>query len=744
MASSSIKTKSGLGVSAVFFTAISTILGAIMFLRFGWAVGQLGFLGGLAIILVGHVITISTAMAIAEIATNQKVEGGGEYFIISRSFGLNIGGTIGVALFLSQAVSVAFYIIAFAQAFEPLFTFFMAKFGWFFPYGSRTVTLPTVLILVWIILKQGAGIGLKLLYVVVAILFISLLLFFIGGTEYGDSLSRFPLSDGLNQVGFFQVFAVCFPGFTGMTAGVGLSGDLKNPSKDIPLGTLAATLVGMVIYVGIVWKLAASASPESLVSNQLIMSDISILGWLVIPLGLAAATFSSAIGSVIVAPRTLQALGGDRIFPIQLFNRYISKNKRGTKEPVNATLVTSIIAIGFVLINDVDAVAEVISIFFMITYGALCAISFFEHFSADPSYRPSFKSKWYMSLIGALGCFILMFQMNAFYSIIGLIALALIFFMVGFASKDQKGMTAIFQGVISQLSRQLQVFLQKVDKDQSQNKWRPSVVCVSEDSFERFAAFDLLRWISRKYGFGTFIHNIKGEVNADTVAESDDVLKRLIKIAGTTKSNIYLDTIIAPDFHTTVSQVLQLPGISGKENNMLLFEYAKNNSAVLDQIVNQFDVIKATGFDVCVLASSIRSFGYKRNIHIWISDRDFENANLMILLGYIILGHPEWKKGTIKIFTITPKEDVANQREKLFELILSGRLPISKNNIEFVIDDGTANSKSIINSRSKDADLTILGFRTSLMQQQGVEVFAGYDNLGDTLHVNTDSLKIIQ
>lgn len=744
MSSSLEKSKPGLGVTAVFFTAISTILGAIMFLRFGWAVGQLGFLGGLAIIVVGHIITISTAMAIAEIATNQKVEGGGEYFIISRSFGLNIGGTIGVALFLSQAVSVAFYIIAFAQAFEPLFTFFMAKFGWFFPYGSRTVTLPTVIFLVWIILKQGADIGLKMLYVVVAILFISLLLFFIGGTEYGQELPHFPLSHGLNQVGFFQVFAVCFPGFTGMTAGVGLSGDLKNPSKDIPLGTMAATLVGMVIYIGIVWKLAATASPQSLVDNQLIMSDIAVLGWIVIPFGLAAATFSSAIGSVIVAPRTLQALGGDKIFPVQLFNRYISKNKQGTKEPVNATLVTSIIAVGFVLVNDVDAVAEVISIFFMITYGALCAISFFEHFAADPSYRPSFRSRWYMSLIGALGCFILMFQMNPLYSIVGLIALAGIFFMVGFASKDQKGMTAIFQGVISQLSRQLQVFLQKVDKDQSQNKWRPSVVCVTEDSFDRFAAFDLLRWLSRKYGFGTFIHHIKGTVNKETVDESNDVLNRLIKIAGTTKSNIYLDTLISPDFKSTVSQVLQLPGISGKENNMLLFEYAKTSPQVVEDIVNEFDLIKATGFDVCVLASSIRSFGYKRNIHIWISDSDFENANLMILLGYIILGHPEWKKGTIKIFTISAKADVSTQRNNLFELIQSGRLPISKNNIEFVVQDAISDSKAIMTKRSKDADLTVLGFRTDSIKTHGKEVFTGYDGLGDMLFVNTDNLKIIK
>ena len=115
--------KKGFGTAPVFFTAISTILGAILFLRFGWAVGTSGFWGVILIILLGHVVTIPTAFAISEIATNKRVEGGGEYFIISRSFGLNIGGTIGIALFFSQAISVAFYVIAFTEAFEFIFRF---------------------------------------------------------------------------------------------------------------------------------------------------------------------------------------------------------------------------------------------------------------------------------------------------------------------------------------------------------------------------------------------------------------------------------------------------------------------------------------------------------------------------------------------------------------------------------------------------------------------------------------------
>ena len=115
------------GTAPVFFTAISTILGAVLFLRFGFAVGSVGFMGTVAIILIGHIVTVPTAMSIAEIATNQKVEGGGEYFIISRSFGLVIGSSIGLALYISQAISVAFYIIAFSEAFSSFFDWLSLK-----------------------------------------------------------------------------------------------------------------------------------------------------------------------------------------------------------------------------------------------------------------------------------------------------------------------------------------------------------------------------------------------------------------------------------------------------------------------------------------------------------------------------------------------------------------------------------------------------------------------------------------
>lgn len=746
-----LQSKKTLGTPAVFFTAISTILGAIMFLRFGYAVGELGFSGAVAIILIGHAITIPTAMAIAEIATNQKVEGGGEYYIISRSFGINIGGAIGVALFLSQAVSVAFYIIAFAQAFEPLLDFIMMKYNIILLFPTRTITIPFLIILLFLILKKGSGIGMKLLYFVVAILAVSLVMFFLGDggqtTEFAQGVGKFPIYGGQGNKDFIMMFAVCFPGFTGMTAGVGLSGDLKNPSKAIPMGTMAATVVGMLIYLAIVWKLAGYATEEALVSNQLIMGEIALFGQTIpiIPLGLAAATFSSAIGSVLVAPRTLQALGVDDVFPVKKINQLISTEQKGTGEPVKATIVTSVIALSIIALlgNNVDIIAEVVSIFFMVTYGVLCLISFLEHFAADPSYRPSFKSKWYLSLIGALGCFILMFQMSPKYAVIGLGSMFGLFFLLNI-NKGGQGMARIFQGVISQLSRRLQVFLQKVDKDQTQDTWRPSVVSMSSESFERFAAFDLLKWISHKYGFGTFIHHIDNYLSKDSYTESTKTLDRLIKMADKTKSNVYLDTIVTPSFKGAVSQLIQLPGISGKENNMVLFEYEKEDPKRLPEIIENLALVKTAGFDIALLSSSVRNFGFKTNIHVWISSADYENANLMILMAYIIMGHQDWRKGDIKIFAVYPEEELVTQKNKLEDLIESGRLPISKNNIEVISKDDESDVKSIINKNSADADLTVIGFMNEIVKHNGQEVFNGYDALGDILFFNSTNQKEIK
>ncbi len=791
------------GTAPVFFTAIATILGAIMFLRFGFAVGQVGFLGAIAIILIGHAVTIPTAMAIAEIATNQKVEGGGEYYIISRSFGLVIGSTIGIALYLSQAISVAFYVMAFSEAFTIFFDWLIATLSmpdwliWLLRQ-KQTVGIPGLLLLTYVMLTKGADLGVKLLYTVVAILAISLLAFFIGTTEYSRSHDFDPFenisdvmerpeafvinpssseatrnneSDSLivgrpfegNQkdkisatsenkngnglpeaIGFFIVFSIIFPAFTGMTAGVGLSGDLKNPGKSIPFGTLAATLCGMLMYFFIAWKLAVSAPPHELAdTSRLIMADIAWQGWWIIPLGLAAATISSALGSIMVAPRTLQAIARDGIFPTPKFNHWLSKGKGEKDEPYNASVLTIVIAGVFILMGALDSVAQIISMFFMVAYGSLCLISFLNHFAADPSYRPKFKSRWYVSLFGAISCFALMFFMNAAYALMAIVLILILFLWVVNYNQDKRNLAVIFQGVIFQLSRQMQVFLQKTEKEKSQS-WRPSTVAISEDSFVRFSAFQLLRWIAYRYGFGTYIHYLKGYLSKETNQEAARCKKQLIAMADVSKSNVFIDTIVSPSFTSTVAQIIQLPGIAGKENNLLLFEYHKNHPDNLLDIVDNLGLIKSVDFDLIILASSERGFGLMKQIHLWISPYDFENANLMILLAYILLGHPDWKEATINIHAVFPEDSIDEERERLFLLIQTGQLPISPKNIEFIAQKSDIGIKHIINEKSKEADLTIVGFVEKTVDHLGIQAFDGYGDIGNVLFVNAAASKEIK
>ncbi len=736
--------KSNFGTLPVFLTAISTILGAIMFLRFGFAVGSVGFTGTLFIILIGHTVTFATAMALAEISTNQKVEGGGEYFIISRSFGVNIGAAIGITLYLSQAISVAFYTIAFAEAFDVIKPWVLSEFGYEL-YDNRLFSIPALFLLIWLMVSKGANLGIKALYVVVTLLAISLILFFMGTTAYAETFDNSQLFKSVApDEGFFYVFAIIFPAFTGMTAGVGLSGDLRDPKKSIPLGTLTATIIGMIVYIFIAYKLVSSASTEDLIADQFIMSKIALWGP-IIPIGLAAATISSALGSFMVAPRTLQAIGGDDVFPSKRVNSWLARGTQKNNEPRNATILTSAIALLFVILGDVNAVAEIISMFFMVTYGSLCLISFMQHFAADPSYRPSFKSKWYVSLFGAIMCVYLMFKINTGYAIAALLVMVLLYLYITFKSDSKKGMAKIFQGVIYQFSRTIQVFLQKSEKETAVEYWRPSVICLSKDSFERYSALEIMKWISHRYGFGTYVHFVEGYLSNELKMVARENLNKLIKIAAASKSNVYLETIISPSNTGAIAQAIQQPGISGHPNNMMLFEFKKGEREWLSEIIENYSLLKVADYDLCILATSDRGFGYHKNIHIWIRKEDYENANLMILLSYIILGHPDWKKGEIKIFATFPEKDLKQEEEYLTELTTSGRIPISANNIRVLPIEPGIKRKDLINRYSLDADLTLIGFHGSMMKtEKAIEMFEGYDKIGNVLFVNTLTSKYIK
>ncbi|MEM7587034.1 MAG: hypothetical protein AAF560_26825, partial [Acidobacteriota bacterium] len=722
----------GFGTAPVFLASISTILGAILFLRFGYAVGSVGVLGALLIIFLGHMVTIPTSLAIAEIATNRRVEGGGEYFIISRSFGTTIGGAIGLALYMSQAVSVAFYMIAFAEAFQPLAPWIESQLGQ--PFDPRMVSVPGTLLLVLLMVTRGADIGVKALWVVAMVLGSSLLLFFFGKPLEGAD----PGLDLMNPIAgadpFMLVFAIVFPAFTGMTAGVGLSGDLANPRLSIPRGILSATLVGMAIYIALAFKLASAAPPEVLAGDPLVMARIALWGP-IIPIGLACACISSALGSIMVAPRTLQALAADRVVPADRVNRVLAAGVGEANEPRNATLLTAALAFVTVALGNVDFVARIISMFFMVTYGSLCAISFLEHFAARPSYRPSFRSKWYLSLLGAFTCLFLMFQMDPLYALLAVVAMLGLYSLIRAGKKGEADdLGVIIQGVMTQATRFLQVKLQK--KPSSRDEWRPSIIMVNGRTFDRKSPLQFLSWLCDRYAVGTYLHFMPGQLNRETFSDSRRKLGELIDSMQLGRSNLFVETMISPSMRSALAQSLQVPGISGVENNTALFEFSHHDPEdVLEEVQDGCRMAWGTAMDTLVLRHGDHFFGHRRRVHLWLTWHDDRNANLMILLAYILLGHPDWQDAEISVFAAYPKERVKKESAKLLEMAQTGRVSISPRNLTVIATDDKGNFDELVAKRSAKADLVIRGFVEEKLRDHGCKFFQRHPELRDVLFV---------
>ncbi len=722
----------GFGTAPVFLASISTILGAILFLRFGYAVAQTGFVGTLAIIALGHAVTIPTALAIAEIATNRRVEGGGEYFIISRSFGQSIGGAIGIALYMSQAISVAFYLIAFAEAFRPLAPLIESTIG--IPFDPRMISLPAIVLLLGLMLTRGASIGVAALWVVVSVLAVSLVAFLLGHAVPGSE-EQAPILFSELQIKdpFIVVFAIVFPAFTGMTAGVGLSGDLASPRKSIPLGIMSATAAGMLMYVLVAWKLSVSAPTEMLAdTTRLVMSDVALWPPL-IPIGLAAASISSAIGSILVAPRTLQALARDRIVPSESATRVLSAGVGELGEPRNATIVTAVLAFVVAMFGNVDFVARIISMFFMVTYGSLCAISFLEHFAARPSYRPSFRSRWYISLAGAVICLFLMFQMDPLYALLAIAVMSILYWGIQRSIGHQDDLGAIFQGVMTQMTRRLQIRLQKTPPDE----WRPSIITVTNRTFDRSAPMQMLTWLSHRYGFGTYLHYIQGLLTDENYLESQKVLDRLLALQEQRQSGVFVDTMISPSMRSALAQTLQAPGIAGVENNTVLFEFSVHDPIEVVQEVRDGVLLAQTArMDSLVLRHGDHHFGNRASIHLWLTWHDYRNASLMILLSYILLGHPDWQEAELSIFAAFPDSQVKERTDELMQLIEEGRIAISGRRLKVFPTDDRIDFSRLVEAKSADADLVLMGFTETRLQSKGTELLTRHKGLNEVLWVS--------
>ena len=726
----------GFGTAPVFLASISTILGAILFLRFGYAVAHVGLWGALMVVMLGHLVTIPTVLAVSEIATNRRVAGGGAYYIVSRSFGASIGGTIGIALYISQAISVAFYIVAFAEAFQPVYEWLAATRD--LQLDPRWVSLPSTVLIIILMLTKGAGMGVQVLWGVCIILVVSIAAFLFGESPEEMRPGGLNLTSRISDPDSFgTVFATCFPAFTGMIAGLGLSGDLKDPRKSIPLGTISATLAGMVVYILVAVKLAGSATPDALAADNFIMEKIALWGP-VIFIGLGAAALSSTLGSIMVAPRTLQMLARDNVLPIPKLNRLMEKGVGESQEPIYATCLSGIIAIVFVAIGELDFIAQILTMFFMVTYGALCAVSFLEHFASNPSYRPTFHSRWYVSLVGTVMCGVLMIQISAFYALVSIVLMTITYLGLRRGHSGQRDLAAIFQGTMFQLTRWLQTTLQKSRVMASEGGWRPSIVAVTRFGERRLGHFDLLRWICHRHGFGHFIRLFSGDYSFSGEIQARIKVDGLIKRTEVSRAGIFVDSMISPTFQLALSQILQMPGISGLPNNCILLEFDRENADEIEEVVQGARLAANSLFNVLILRSTGYRFGYRSSIHVWVTEDNLSNAPMMLLLAYIIVGHPDWKRAEIRLFVCSDSTDAEQEANKLSALTQEGRLPISMQNVTSVSYNGQASLENEVSLRSNQADLTIVGLTSENIDSNGLEQnLRAYEGANDVLFVHS-------
>ena len=726
----------GFGTAPVFLASISTILGAILFLRFGYAVAHVGLWGALMVVMLGHLVTIPTVLAVSEIATNRRVAGGGAYYIVSRSFGASIGGTIGIALYISQAISVAFYIVAFAEAFQPVYEWLAVNRE--LQLDPRWISLPCTVLVIILMLTKGAGIGVQVLWGVCILLAVSIAAFLFGEGPESIRPSGLNLTSRIdNPDSFGTVFATCFPAFTGMIAGLGLSGDLTNPRRSIPLGTISATFAGMVVYVLVAIKLAQSAVPDELAKDDFIMVQIALWGP-VIYIGLGAAALSSTLGSIMVAPRTLQMLARDNVLPIPRLNRLMEKGVGESQEPVYATCLSGIIAIVFVAIGGLDFIAQILTMFFMVTYGALCAVSFLEHFASNPSYRPTFHSRWYVSLVGTVMCGVLMIQISAFYALVSIVLMTITYLGLRRGHRGHRDLAGIFQGTMFQLTRWLQTTLQKSRVITSESGWRPSIVAVTRFGERRLGHFDLLRWICHRHGFGHFIRLFSGDYSFSSEIQARIKVNELIKRTEVSKAGVFVDSLICPTFQLALAQILQMPGISGLPNNCILLEFDRENTDEIGEVVEGAQLAANSLFNVLILRSTGYRFGYKSSIHVWVTEDNLTNAPLMLLLAYIIVGHPDWKRAEIRLFVCSDSTDAEQEANKLSALMQEGRLPISMQNVTSVSYNGKASLEEEVVHRSDQADLTVVGLTGENIGSDSLEeILRSYEGANDVLFVRS-------
>ncbi|RKY88996.1 hypothetical protein DRQ09_02105, partial [candidate division KSB1 bacterium] len=683
----------------VFTPNVLTILGIILFLRIGWVVGNAGLKGALLIIVLSNFITLLTGLSLSAISTNIEVKTGGSYYLISRSLGLEIGGSIGIPLYLSQAISVAFYIIGFSESIISSF-----------PFHNLKLISSIVCIIFGIIAYIGASFAIKIQYVILSILSLSLISFFAGPVNPNIVINY--TSHYTEGYTFWKVFAVFFPAVTGIMTGVSMSGDLKNPSKSIPRGTLLSIGITFLIYIFTAYRLSSNVPVNLLITDNLVMKRISLIPELIL-VGVWASTLSSALGSIVAAPRTLQALSLDNILP-----RFFSLKLGSKTEPRIGVITTFLIAIFIIQLGNLNFVATIITMFFLNTYGMVNFTAGFEKMVGNPSYRPKLKVHWIISILGAFGCYYTMFLINASATIIAIIISYGIFFLLERRSLNQVW-GDVRSGIWFELSRFALLKLESTPW--SPKNWRPNIMVFTGLPQYRRPLTLLAEWLSKGKGLITLFQIVTGDINSDSSKGMKEIAYKNIKqFIKENNLKAFGKVEIVKEFTEGVRVIAQSHGIGGLNPNVTLFGWSREPLKQTNLMSLVRDLVRLKKSVLILKFDEKKEFGNHKTIDIWWGGKG-GNGMMMILIAYLITLNSLWRRAKIRILMVidNPKgtdKAQANIKRLLENARLNAEVKIlTRESSEQPIEE-------VLGKLSHNTDLTILG--TAVPEKGNEEKFA--------------------
>lgn len=695
----------GLGTfGGVFTPSILTILGVIMYLRFGWVVGQVGLVSTLIIVTIATSITFLTALSISAIATDKVIRAGGAYYMISRSLGIETGGAVGIPLYFAQALSVALYTIGFAESVNNIFP--SVQIVW---VALITTVLVTALAL------TSADIAIKAQYVIMAAIALSLIALIFGHNV--EPIASDAASADIERVGFWAVFAVFFPAVTGIMSGVNMSGDLKDPIRSIPRGTLAAVVVGYVIYMGIPFILTSrtpTAAAALLNPNVMVMKRIAIGGDLLIDsivLGVWGATLSSAIGSILGAPRILQALARDNILPSSL--RWLGKGNGPTDDPRLGTLFTLGIVLAVVMLGSLDAIAPVLSMFFLTTYMVLNIAAGIEGFLQSPSFRPTFKVHWSLSVLGAVGCIAVMFLINPVATIAALVIVALIYFWLE-RRQIESTWGDVRQGVWMTVVR---TALLNIDDTADPKNWRPHLLVLSGTPTKRWYLIEMARAFTHNRGLITVASILPS--GSRSIAQQEKAEVTLRDFLDRKGVQAFAKIITADDPYIGSKQLLETYGMGPLvPNTVLLGDSDDPSEASIERYCKTIRMCHDAKRNVIIVRAEHQTeedadslhppmFGQDtfRRIDVWWGGLQ-SNGGLMLILAYLLRTSWQWRSAEIRLKLVVPDEAAAQAAEgNLKNLTDSLRIGAKS---EIILAEGRP-FNTILQTSSASADLVFMG-----------------------------------